>query len=262
MSEQNSEGVVSSLYPPPPPYVRFFTDENIEKVKKLKEDGETEQEISKMKDLKFLIPPTKPGKSTYRSFGDVWPFEDRFITLKESGVTQLFKGNENENQENEEVFTVERIKELKKLTMSLLLNFLELVGLLSKNPQYAFNKINNIQIILINLHHLLNSYRLHQSRESLILRIEEKIRKDQETIDKIERTCENVEAKINMLISSGELQSERPQSIKRPEKKTGEGDYSFDSENDDAKMLKQNAITKIIEGIKVDETSMKDARNL
>ncbi len=262
MNNQNNEGVVSSLYPPPPPYVRFFTDKNIEKIQKLKKEGKTAEEISKIKDLKFLIPPNKPNKPTYRSFGDVWPFEDRFITLKESGVTQLFKGDENENTEDEEVFTVERIQELKKLTKSLLLNFLELVGLLSKNPQHAFNKINNIQIILVNLHHLLNSYRLHQSRESLILRIEEKIRKDKETISKIEQTCENVKAKINMLISSGELQQERLLNMDTIDKKASNDEYTFDSEKDETRAFKQNAIDEITKRIKAEETSDKNTTSV
>ncbi|VEU20260.1 DEKNAAC101088 [Brettanomyces naardenensis] len=219
MTEENKDGLVSSLYPPPPPYIRFFTNKNVKKVKDLRSEGKTDEEISNIKDLRFLIPPKQPHRITYRSFGDVWPFEDRFITLKESGVAQLYNGGkegkegeegeeakEEEEEEEEEVFTQERIEELKKLTKSLLLNFLELVGILAKNPNYAFEKIDNIRIVLINLHHLLNSYRLHQSRESLILRIEDRLRQDREIIDKIEKTCQNVETKIRMLVLSGDIQ--------------------------------------------------------
>lgn len=206
----SEEGIVSSLYPPPPPYVKFFTNENVQKVRELRESGTTDEQISEMKDLLFQVPPVQPDRPTYRSFGDVWPFEDRFITLKESGMPQLYPGGDKGDEEEEQVFTQERIEELKKLTKSLLLNFLELVGLLGSNANESFAKIDEIRIVLINLHHLLNSYRLHQSRESLILRIQERVRMDKETIDKIEQTCKTVEDRIKMLVNSDEIPFEQP----------------------------------------------------
>ncbi|KAG7783737.1 hypothetical protein KL910_005118 [Ogataea haglerorum] len=190
--------LISSLYPPPPPYVRFFTAENVRRAAELRKQhgADADKVLSETKDLRFLVPPLPPNKPQYRSFGDIWNFEDKFITLEESGIQQLYE--EAENVE-EETFTVERIEELKKMTKSLLLNFLEFTGLLAKNPALAHVKIEQIRVILINLHHLLNSYRLHQSREGLILKMEEKIRKDRETIQKIENTCLQVEERIRSL---------------------------------------------------------------
>ncbi|QPG73880.1 hypothetical protein FOA43_001195 [Brettanomyces nanus] len=242
----NQDAIVSSLYPPPPPYIRFFTNDNVKKVKQLLEEGKSDEEISKIKNLKFLIPPQQPDKPTYRSFGDVWPFEDRFITLKESGVPQLYEGEEKSEGEagddkdyEEEVFTQERIEELKKLTKSLLLNFLELVGVLSKNPSATFEKIDNIRIILINLHHLLNSYRLHQSRESLILRIEERLRKDRDAIEKIETTCKNIETKIRMLVDSGDLQFDGKEGEDKSESSKGAADSDSETLMTDEKAMKK-----------------------
>ncbi|KAG7818480.1 hypothetical protein KL909_005102 [Ogataea angusta] len=191
--------LISSLYPPPPPYVRFFTAENVQRAAELRRQHgpDADKVLSETKDLRFLVPPLPPNKPQYRSFGDIWNFEDKFITLEESGIQQLYE--EAENVE-EETFTVERIEELKKMTKSLLLNFLEFTGLLAKNPAQAHVKIEQIRVILINLHHLLNSYRLHQSREGLILKMEEKIRNDTETIQKIEDTCLQVEERIRSLV--------------------------------------------------------------
>ncbi|ODV85465.1 hypothetical protein CANARDRAFT_175928 [[Candida] arabinofermentans NRRL YB-2248] len=200
MSEQQDD-LISSLYPPPPPYIKFFTNENINKVKELVKEGTPLSTIASTKDLRFLIPPEPPSRPTYRSFGDIWNFEDKFITLEESGIEQLYDSLPKQVEEGEEIFTQERIEELKKMTKSLLLNFLEFIGLLAKNPALSYSKIEHIRIILINLHHLLNSYRLHQSREGLILKFEEKINEDLATIDKIEKTCENIENKIKMLVS-------------------------------------------------------------
>lgn len=72
---------VSSLYPPPPPYVKFFTQSNLEKLPKYKEkkaastkqtapnnsDGGSEEEITCA--LDYLIPPPCPKISSTERLG-------------------------------------------------------------------------------------------------------------------------------------------------------------------------------------------------
>lgn len=58
--------------------------------------------------------------------------------------------------------------ELKRLAKSLLLNFLELTGILSQSPGDAEAKIQDLRTLFINVHHILNEYRPHQARESAI----------------------------------------------------------------------------------------------
>ncbi|GME98495.1 unnamed protein product [Ambrosiozyma monospora] len=91
MADQPPEDLISSLYPPPPPYVKFFTNENVAKVKQLQKEGKTNEDISELKDLRFLVPPKPPARVNYRSFGDIWNFEDKFISLKDSGIQQLYE---------------------------------------------------------------------------------------------------------------------------------------------------------------------------
>lgn len=193
-----SEETAAALYPSPPPFYNFFTSENVQQYKDLLHEGKTPEEISQIKDIRFLVPPQKPNGETYRSFGDLWWFQDKVIGLKESGVTQLYEGEDGEN-DDENLLSPRRIEQLKKLTQSLLVNYLELIGIFASNPSLVSKKIEEIRIILINIHHLLNSYRLHQSREAMILNYQQKIQQTWDDVKKINETCDRVKSKIDQL---------------------------------------------------------------
>ncbi|KGK37233.1 hypothetical protein JL09_g3626 [Pichia kudriavzevii] len=199
---------IAALYPPPPPFYKFFTCENVSTFNSLRQSGKSDKEISEITRYQIL---------------------DKYVGLKESGVQQIYddasppsagsqantsttenvlienvnKDTENiENEEEiEEVFSGTRIDELKKMTKSLLLNYLELVGLLAKNPALAQPKIDHIRTILINIHHLLNSYRLHQSRETLIIKLQKKLEETKTETLGIHDTCSRVEKKLDQLVN-------------------------------------------------------------
>jgi mediator of RNA polymerase II transcription subunit 7 len=63
------------------------------------------------------------------------------------------------------------------LTRAVLLNFLELVGTLSVNPTQGPEKVEHLQTLFYNLHDLINRYRPHQARESLIMTMEDQLDK-------------------------------------------------------------------------------------
>lgn len=192
-----SDETAAALYPSPPPFHLFFTDENVQQYKDLILEGRTPEEISQIKDIRFLIPPQQPDGETYRSFGDLWWFQDKVVGLKESGITQLYDDGDGDDDEN--LLSPRRIEQLKKLTQSLLINYLELLGIFAANPSLVSKKIEEIRIILINIHHLLNSYRLHQSREAMILNYQQKIQQTWDDVKKIKDTCDKVKSKIDNL---------------------------------------------------------------
>jgi mediator of RNA polymerase II transcription subunit 7 len=68
------------------------------------------------------------------------------------GVTQLYTPEPNQD----------RTVELRTLTESALMNYLELVGIMGVDPAGWVEKIDDLRIIFINMHHLLNEYRPHQ----------------------------------------------------------------------------------------------------
>lgn len=207
------ESLISSLYPPPPPYYKFFTDESLHKFNELKSKTPsiTEEQLpDEEKNLQYLIPPKPPSGETYRSFGNIWHFNDKIPRLEDMGIAQLYKETDIPNGEDSKF----KIEELKKLLKSLLLNFLEIVGVMSVSPDQFVVKIEHIRTILINIHHLLNEYRPHQSRESLILLLEKQVETKKDEIKEIERVCNEVESKIKDLV---ELYIDN----KKPEEKEG-----------------------------------------
>ncbi|CCG22121.1 RNA polymerase II mediator complex subunit [Candida orthopsilosis Co 90-125] len=196
MSTSNSEDLISSLYPPPPPFVKFFTGENLAKLEEIRktttaiesEEGDVDSGEHIKGELKLLVPPEVPSGSQYRGYGNIWSFKDKLPNLKDTQWKQLY---------NDANLTSEtKIKELHKMMDSLLLNFVELINILSVDPQQFEPKIKDMSLLLINFNHILNTYRPHQSRESLIMLLKRKIQAKRAEIENIESVCEDVKSKI------------------------------------------------------------------
>jgi mediator of RNA polymerase II transcription subunit 7 len=81
----------------------------------------------------------------------------------------------------------------------LLLNFLELMGAIAINPSQYAEKVADIRILFINFHHLLNEYRPHQARESLILTMEGQLARSRAETKGIERMKEQIEGLLRGL---------------------------------------------------------------
>ena len=92
---------------------------------------------------------------------------------------------------------------LLKISKSLLLNFLELVGVLSICPEQFSPKLEDIRNLFINAHHLINLYRPHQARESLILMMEEQLQKAKDEIQEMDRVKGKVENFLKELEAEG-----------------------------------------------------------
>lgn len=202
----SNEDLISSLYPPPPPYVKFFTSENLNELAlwNQKKIDNSDQELPPG-ELKFLVPPKPPSGTHYRGYGNIWSFEDKLPSLKDANWEQLY-------QDDDESITSEtKIKELHKLMDSLLLNFLELIGVVSIDPAKFEPKIKDISLILININHLLNTYRPHQSRESLIMLLKKKIDSKRLEIETMKKTSTQIKARIKKLAEIDDSKYKQPQ---------------------------------------------------
>ncbi|KAI1074202.1 MED7-domain-containing protein [Whalleya microplaca] len=176
MNEESpsAQGPVSSTWPPPPPFWQDFTPENLARIDELRKqqaeregvDDPTKVHIPDLpRELRNLQPPREPEDGEWRVFGDKYQLVDELPRLEDQQIQRLFPNPEERDQDGKHF---DRALILKRLAKSLLLNFLELTGLLATNPQEAEDKITDMRDILINIHHLINEYRPHQARESLI----------------------------------------------------------------------------------------------
>ncbi|KKY14150.1 putative rna polymerase ii mediator complex protein [Diplodia seriata] len=148
----NPDNVLSATFPAPPPFWKHFTSDNRARYKELQQqnddqtaadEGEGRKPADIPAELRYLRPPEPPANGKYRSFGD--PYD--------------------------------------KMTQSLLLNYLELAGVLAADPGRWQEKYEDMQTLLFNAHHLINEYRPHQARASLIAMMEEQLARRREEVE-------------------------------------------------------------------------------
>lgn len=83
------------------------------------------------------------------------------------------------------------------------MNFLEFVGILSVAPEQFEPKVEDIRNLFINAHHLLNLYRPHQARESLIMMMEAQLARTKDEIQQMDKLKEEVNAVLDQLAAEG-----------------------------------------------------------
>ncbi|PNY25579.1 Mediator of RNA polymerase II transcription subunit 7 [Tolypocladium capitatum] len=168
---------LASTFPNPPPFWKDFTPDRVARIEDLRHahaentdngagaDAALVRLPDLPEDLTNLQPPPEPADGRWRVFGDQYMLDDRLPTLEEQGIANLPATGPSPSKDTKHY---DGAFELKRLAKSLLLNFLELAGTLSRSPAAAAAKIQDLRTIFINLHHILNEYRPHQARESLI----------------------------------------------------------------------------------------------
>lgn len=80
-------------------------------------------------------------------------------------------------------------RELKKLNYSILVNFLDLLDVLIRAPtsQRRGEKIDDLTLLFIHMHHLINEFRPHQARETLRVMLQSQRRQRLETVDRFQK---------------------------------------------------------------------------
>lgn len=129
-------------------------------------------------------------------------------SLKEQGIEQLYPSPPATEAGDEQSLSrpsrpLNHAYFLLKISKSLLLNFLEFIGILSVAPEQFEPKLEDMRNLFVNAHHLLNLYRPHQARESLILMMEEQLQKTKEDIEEMDQVKAKVETILQQLKNEG-----------------------------------------------------------
>ncbi|KAI0429052.1 mediator complex, subunit Med7 [Xylaria sp. FL1042] len=170
----DEEQQIASTWPPPPPFWKDFTPDRVQRVEELRKEAAERSGLQGASDIRLadlprelrnLQPPPEPEDGEWRVFGDRYKLKDELPHLDDGEIRRLFPNPEERDQDGKHF---DRATILKRLAKSLLLNFLELTGLLATSPEEAEDKITDLRDLFINFHHLINEYRPHQARESLI----------------------------------------------------------------------------------------------
>ncbi|KAI6712310.1 hypothetical protein B2J93_2106 [Marssonina coronariae] len=231
MDEQQQPSSLATAFPHPPPFWRSFSPENLSQICALRaaQAGSSSKDHDASKslpprlldlppELRNLQPPEPPADGHYRCFGD--PFwvccdlsgsanlkrrrarrDGRVLTktpqldaplptLQDLSISQLYTPPSTPTGHEPHA---SRAFTLKKLAKSLLLNFLELVGVMAINPELYAEKVEDIKTLFVNFHHLLNEYRPHQARESVILMMQDQLERSRKETRGMREVTERVE---------------------------------------------------------------------
>ncbi|KAH0341188.1 MED7-domain-containing protein, partial [Aureobasidium melanogenum] len=172
MADQAQARMLSAAFPTPPPYYKHFTKQNVTKVRQIRKEAATntnQVDVESLPaELRYLIPPEPPADGRYKSFGAQHDLAQPAQSLAQAGIQELYPAD---------AAHLDPTPHLQTLTRAVLLNFLELVGTLSVNPTQGPEKVEHLQTLFYNLHDLINRYRPHQARESLIMTMEDQLDK-------------------------------------------------------------------------------------
>ncbi|KAH7347131.1 mediator of RNA polymerase II transcription subunit 7 [Plectosphaerella cucumerina] len=173
-NEQLSQKAIASQFPNPPPFWKQFSADNIARLDQIRTEqalksgttisGLPVRTLGVPDDLVNLQPPAEPVQGTWRVLGGAYSLDDKLPSLEETTIKRLAPAYSDER----EVKHLDRAFELKRMAKSLLLNFLELIGIMGIAPEDASSKTDDLRTLLMNFHHALNEYRPHQARESAI----------------------------------------------------------------------------------------------
>ena len=181
-------------FPAPPPFYKHFTSDNLAQLRRLRkeagvptnrkvessDDAQAEVDILSLPtELRYLIPPPPPSSTQpFHAFGFERSLAAPPPTLAEADIPQLYPDHP--------AVRLNPQAHLISLARSLLTTFLALVGNLAQNPGDGWEEeTTDLKELAFNLLDLINQYRPHQARETLIMAMEDKLAKERREIEQV-----------------------------------------------------------------------------
>jgi mediator of RNA polymerase II transcription subunit 7 len=219
---QEDEDLKLAFFPPPPPFYQHFTTENKDRLEAVEKDAgldtarndgnsarlSTEQILALPTELRYLVPPEPPKDiEEFKVFGTVTKAKgsDTFnktmewisrtlaadYTLTGWEYEQLYPSTDASSSASS---TLDRQRYLFRFLRSILLAYIELLGIVAHNPtsDNKDDKLKDILTMVTNMHALINEYRPHQARETLIREMERQVERKRKEIEGVRQMKERV----------------------------------------------------------------------
>mmetsp|Transcript_16281 Transcript_16281/g.35394 ORF Transcript_16281/g.35394 Transcript_16281/m.35394 type:complete len:297 (-) Transcript_16281:46-936(-) len=155
--------MAAAAFPPPPSFYKLYGSQ------------ESEEEQSDAKGAVRVLPPDPPTpvEGEYPMFGTIYSTEHGLPPLP-TGTEQLYRDSGDD---------VDLRNEFRKLNKQLLFHFIDLVHNLTKGPRQQIEQVNEVTVILHNMHHLLNAIRPRQARATLKRVLEEQVARKEKALE-------------------------------------------------------------------------------
>ncbi|KAL1610106.1 Mediator of RNA polymerase II transcription subunit 7 [Paraconiothyrium brasiliense] len=211
------EDVLTSYFPNPPPFYKHFTPKNIDALAQFKSDQNIEngttptaaQLLQLPTELRYLVPPAPPSPTTeYSVFGkkttinalDDYPevmqaIRTRLQTHPITGDVVLDWTYEQLYPSSSNWSSLDRQAYLFRFLRSIIISYIELLGIVAQDPKSSAKdeKLKDILTLALNMHALVNEYRPHQARETLIREMERQVERKRAEIEGVEKMKERVQ---------------------------------------------------------------------
>ncbi|KAL8736706.1 MAG: hypothetical protein Q9166_000072 [cf. Caloplaca sp. 2 TL-2023] len=174
MADPPSSAAISAAFPAPPPFYKSFTSANVARLSSLQESHPSLTILDLPPELRNLLPPPPPPPDQhYRIFG-----ETHENPAPPSTDTPP-KDPPNPHR-------------LLQTTRGLLLAFLSLTNSLAVQPDTWAPKWDEMRALFSEAHAIINEYRPHQARETLIHMMEEQVERCRAETKGCREVCERV----------------------------------------------------------------------
>ncbi|KAF1938719.1 hypothetical protein EJ02DRAFT_16353 [Clathrospora elynae] len=223
----DDEDLQLSLFPDPPPFYKHFTTGNLARLQKIEKeatngDDNTNESITVSKpfaaklsaeqilalptELRYLIPPEPPADDEdFHVFEviskakgtDVFMKDMEFIakSLEAEDVLpgwtyeQLYPSPDATTQLTSKAASLDRQNYLFRFARSIVLSYISLLGIVAVDPvsEQKNEKLKDILTMVSNMHALINEYRPHQARQTLIWKMEEQVKRKKEEIEGVRK---------------------------------------------------------------------------
>ncbi|KXT08779.1 hypothetical protein AC579_7662 [Pseudocercospora musae] len=201
---------MAALFPSPPPFYQHFTRQNLSRLRQLRREAgaldttsdmpsEDKKDIDVLAlppELRYLVPPSPPSVSKLNIFGAEVDLEASGPSLNTFDIEQLYPDTESARLNPQ--------SQLLAMSRSLLTTFLSLTGVLANDPEAQEPQLKHLQTLMYNMHDLINQYRPHQARESLIMMMEERVERMKAEVTRIDESKAKVRKLLHGL-ADGEL---------------------------------------------------------